>query len=171
MLRNNDAERLKIDIKQCQVHAELIRKASDLTEKLAAVFSANKFATDVALDPDLMIYSGGFFSPDDRRVMNEIRDSQPEELVDFELKAKDSRLTEMLFRYRGRNFPEILSVAEKQQWQLFCRNRLSGGNENVFLGFTEYREQIAELRQQEGVDIQLLDSLEQYADKLQKKLK
>lgn len=37
----------------------------------------------------------------------------------------DARLQELFFRYRARNFPETLNVAERQQWESFCRNRLS----------------------------------------------
>ncbi|NOQ15226.1 MAG: exodeoxyribonuclease I [Methyloprofundus sp.] len=167
VLRANDAERLNIDIDQCHLHRDLIQQSPDLSAKLTRVFSANKFASDSDSDPDLMIYSGGFFSPDDRRFINKIRDLKPEALADFELQAKDLRLKPMLFRYRARNFPETLNAQEKLQWQAFCAERLSDKNKHGFLGFTAYRQKISELRQQEGVDSQLLDNLEQYADDLQ----
>ena len=97
VLRASDAVRLAIDIEQCQLHADLIRQSSDLMAKLTAVFSANKFANGADSDPDLMIYSGGFFPPADRKEMNEIRGLQPEALAEFDLQAKDSRLEQMLF--------------------------------------------------------------------------
>ncbi|MCK5664331.1 MAG: exodeoxyribonuclease I, partial [Thiotrichaceae bacterium] len=88
VLRTSDAERLHIDIDQSHMYSELIQKSGDLIQKLNEVFSANKFAS--ATDPDLMIYSGGFFSPDDRKVIKTVRDLQPEVLANFDLQAKDS---------------------------------------------------------------------------------
>jgi len=170
VLRASDAERLGIDIDQCYLHRDLIQQSSDLSVKLTTVFSGNKFASDSNPDPDLMIYSGGFFSPDDRKMMNIIRDLQADELAGFDLQAKDSRLEQMLFRYRARNYPATLNAQEKLQWQTFCMDRLSEKNAHGFLGFISYRKKIVELRQQEGVDNQLLDNLEQYADNLQRKL-
>ncbi len=170
VLRASDAMRLAIDIEQCQLHADLIRQSSDLMAKLTAVFSANKFANGADSDPDLMIYSGGFFPPADRKVMNEIRELQPEVLAGFDLQAKDSRLEQMLFRYRARNFPKTLNAAEKLQWQAFCTARLSDINENGFLDFSRYRQKIAELKQQKDIDMQLLNNLECYADDLKNRL-
>ena len=168
VLRASDAERLNIDIKLCHHHRDLIQQASDLSAKLMTVFSSRKFATES--DPDLMIYSGGFFPPDDRKVMQKIRALPPEELGGFKLKAKDPRLEPMLFRYRARNFPATLNAEEKRQWQVFCIDRLSDANQSGFLGFNGFRQKITELRQKEGIDKQLLDNLEQYANDLQQNL-
>jgi exodeoxyribonuclease-1 len=44
---------------------------------------AKKFTADSHPDPDLMIYSGGFFSAADKQVMNTIRALKPEELADY----------------------------------------------------------------------------------------
>lgn len=170
VLRASDAERLHIDITQCYCHRDLIQQSNDLIAKLTSVFSANRFPADEHPDPDLMIYSGGFFAPDDRKLMNTIRNMRPEALVDFNLQTKDSRLEQMLFRYRARNFPVTLNAQEKVQWQAFCTDRLSAKDTHGFLGFISYREKIAELRQQEGIDSHLLNKLEQYADNLQRKL-
>lgn len=170
VLRHSDAERLKINIEQCYLHRDLIKQDSDIIAKLTTVFSANQFTADANPDADLMIYSGGFFSPDDRKVIKTIRDMRPQALADFDLHAKDSRLSEMLFRYRARNYPGTLNAQEKVQWQAFCIERLSDINKNGFLDFNTYRKIIAELRQQEGIDSQLLNQLEQYADDLQGKL-
>ncbi len=169
VLRTSDAERLTIDIKQCYLHRDLIQHADGLVTKLSTVFSANKFVTDANPDPDLMIYSGGFFSADDRKAINRVRQLTPSALADYDLQVQDSRLAEMLFRYRARNYPNTLSAAEALQWQAFCKQRLSGTDTHGFLGFTAYRQKIAELRQQTEIDSQLLDKLVQYADDLQAK--
>ncbi|NOQ64940.1 MAG: exodeoxyribonuclease I [Methyloprofundus sp.] len=170
VLRASDAARLQIDMEQCLLNADLIQQSSGLNAKLNTVFSANRFASTANEDPDLMIYSGGFFSPSDRQVMNSIRELSADELVDFDLQAKDARLQTMLFRYRARNYPETLTAVEQKQWQQFCQQRLNKTDDNGFLDFNGFQEKIAELKLQAGVDLQLLIKLEQYADNLQKKI-
>ena len=39
---------------------------------------------------------------------------------------EDPRLSELLFRYRARNFPEMLSSEELEEWQGFIRGRVQG---------------------------------------------
>lgn len=163
VLRASDAKRLQIDRKQCYLHRDLIHQSQDIIAKLTQVFSAKKFATDSNPDPDLMIYSGGFFSAADKQIMQTIRALKPEELADFTIPTGDSRLQTMLFRYRGRNFPETLNEQDRVLWKAFCRERLSHGQKNGFLDFTAYSEAIGQLKQQEGVDHKLLNALEQYA--------
>lgn len=102
--------------------------------------------------------------------MNQIRALKPEQLADFTFKGGDSRLAEMLFRYRARNYPETLNSQESKRWQQFCINRLSDINKDGFLDFNSYQQQIDQLKQQEGVDQQLLKDLQQYALDLQNKL-
>ncbi len=66
---------------------------------------------DAPDDPDLMLYSGGFFSEQDKRVMEQLRAQTPEALATGSFVFEDSRLPEMLFRYRARNYPGSLSPA------------------------------------------------------------
>ncbi|GAW87640.1 exodeoxyribonuclease I [Bathymodiolus platifrons methanotrophic gill symbiont] len=172
VLRANDAERLGIDIEQCQNHSSLIQQSGDLIARLNKIFSGHTFSSDSELnpDPDLMIYSGGFFSAQDKQMMAQIHALEPEQLADFVFKGGDSRLSEMLFRYRARNYPETLNNEESMRWQQFCMTRLSDSADNGFLDFDSYQQKINELKQKPDVDSQLLNDLEQYAIDLQKKL-
>jgi exodeoxyribonuclease-1 len=170
VLRAIDAERLGIDIELCHRHKDLIQQSDDLHTRLNKVFSEQKFSSESEPDPDLMIYSGGFFTAQDKQNMNQIRALKPEQLADFTFKGGDSRLAEMLFRYRARNYPETLNSQESKRWQQFCINRLSDINKDGFLDFNSYQQQIDQLKQQEGVDQQLLKDLQQYALDLQNKL-
>ena len=170
VLRANDADRLHIDRQRCQRHSDLIQQSGDLIAKLNKVFSEHKFSSESEPDPDLMIYSGGFFSDQDKNSMNQLRALKPEQLADFTFKGEDSRLNEMLFRYRARNYPETLKKDEYSRWQAFCKLRLSDINTNGFLDFNTYQQKIDELKQKDGIDSRLLNDLEQYAVDLQIKL-
>ncbi len=61
------------------------------------------------LDPDYMIYSGGFFSESDKSLMAMIRSTSAKDLARLDLPFRDARLATMLQRYRARNFKDTLN--------------------------------------------------------------
>ncbi|WP_279247254.1 exodeoxyribonuclease I [Candidatus Litorirhabdus singularis] len=109
------AERLQIDVTRCRQHRQLLAGIDGLSEKLQQVYSGRQLAP--ITDPDRMLYSGGFFSDADRRVMNRVIDCSPEQLAQESLVFEDRRLPEMLFRYRARNYPQSLTSEEAAQWE------------------------------------------------------
>jgi len=76
-------------------------------------------------DPDLALYSGGFFSNADRAKMEIIRSASPEKLASLGLEFEDARLPEMLFRYRARNYPDTLDAQERMRWEGYRKSRLN----------------------------------------------
>lgn len=157
VIRPGDAERLNLDIDQCRNHAEQIQAFPFpvLEKKLAEVFSRSY--DNSVNDPDLMIYSGGFFSRKDKAAMQKIRNSSPQQLADLKLNFEDDRLAEMLFRYRGRNFPETLTAQEGENWLQFCRQRLNPPT------FDSYSESLTALRNEQTKHDKLLSELQAYA--------
>ena len=59
--------------------------------------------------------------------MSELLAVPPVQLGSFKGRFQDERLDEMLFRFRGRNHPELLDEADLSQWRAFCTERWSGG--------------------------------------------
>lgn len=114
-------KRIKLDLNTCQKHLQQIKNAPALDSKLAQVFSKNDFAKDD--DVDHQLYSGGFFSPKDKNLMEQVLETDPDELLGFHPPFKDPRLSEMLFRFRARNYPETLTSNEQQTWLAFCKER------------------------------------------------
>lgn len=47
-----------------------------------------------------------------------------ENLAEQEVRFEDSRLPELLFRYRARNYPETLIGEEAERWEQFRAERL-----------------------------------------------
>jgi len=107
-------EKLAIDLSVCEKNRQTILKAN-IADKVSAVFAINDFIEPS--DPDLMLYSGGFFSYSDVNNMKHIRDCTKEKLSELSLPFQDGRLEEMLFRYRARNYPDSLSADEKSAWR------------------------------------------------------
>ena len=133
-------------------------------EKLSGVYGQGMFAQEN--DPDLMIYSGGFFCDKDKAFMETIRSTPASELSGLTNGFVDPRLPEMLFRYRARNFPETLSKKEKEQWKEFCLNRLTSKDAGGGMVITDYLGILAKLKEQKDSNIRFLESLEDYTKSL-----
>ncbi len=114
-----------LDMDAIYRHRQQLLSDKTLARKITEVFN-DVPSDDAGSDPDLMIYSGGFFDSHDKRIMEKIRNSRPEQLSTFHAEFHDKRLPELLFRYRARNYPKTLTAEEKQHWQEFCRRRVLG---------------------------------------------
>jgi exodeoxyribonuclease-1 len=71
-----------------------------------------------------------------------------------------------LFRYRARNWPDTLTVAEHERWLEFRRQRLSEATALTPLTLHDYFAQIRTLRDREGASQSLLDQLETWGHNL-----
>lgn len=160
------AERLHIDRAQHQQHLDKLNAAGDLSEKIKAIFTKPEY--DPIDDPDASLYSGGFFSNNDKRNMDVIRESDPEQLKTLSIPFDDARLPEMLFRYRARNWPESLNKEEQTQWQQYRQQRLSEPHDKI-LTLPNYLKTIASCKENDLNPAQLavLDKLEAYARTLE----
>lgn len=162
VIRPEDAQRLEIDLALCRASIDKIKAAAGLAQKLEEVFSGQTYSEQDS-DPDLEIYSGGFFSENDKRQMIKIRAMPPEQLAKSVFKFTDSRLPEMLFRYRARNYPETLNTEEIQRWDKFCVNRLTGRQAGAGILLDDYLSRLGELSCNENADIEIINALKTYA--------
>jgi exodeoxyribonuclease-1 len=162
-LNDDAAERLDIDREKHYEHLAKLNAAGDLTAKLNQIFSKREF--EAVDDPDAMLYSGGFFSDSDKRKMDIIREAEPENLAFLSIPFEDSRLEEMLFRYRARNWPETLNTDEKDDWQQYCQQRLTSESNDKILTVERFQQAIEYCRERELTEEQetILYQLEQYA--------
>ncbi|PKG57672.1 MULTISPECIES: exodeoxyribonuclease I [unclassified Shewanella] len=122
-LTDENAARLDIDKAFAREQYKKLRQHPEIREKLVAVFDIE--SDRVITDPDLQLYSGGFFSRADKAKMEMIRNTKPVNLAALELSFDDERLPEMLFRYKARNYPETLDESELIRWREFCQPRLN----------------------------------------------
>lgn len=117
------AQRWGIDVAAQLQHAALARDLPDMSAIWAEVFQ-REASPPVDVDEDLY---GGFVSNADRRRLNDLRQSTPEQLSTARPGFEDARLGELLWRYRARNFPLSLSDAEQARWQAHRAARLLEG--------------------------------------------
>jgi len=116
--------RLGLDLEKCMEHLRQIQTASGVVEKIQDAISQGSFEQHD--DPDLMLYQGEFFSASDKQVMADLRQASPVDLTRFGRSFQDSRLPEMLFRYRARNFPSQLDEVEQGIWNEYRRSMWRG---------------------------------------------
>jgi exodeoxyribonuclease-1 len=119
------AARWGIDMAQSRKHAEV---AAQQTALLAGLWPEvfERPAAEGRPDVDEDLY-GGFVGNDDRRLLQRLRGLPPPTLAEQRPAFADERLSELLFRYRARNFPQTLTDAEQQQWHEHRASRLHDG--------------------------------------------
>ena len=125
MLKDLPEERLQrfgLDRDRLRRNLEALRGLDGLSETIRAVYGESPEGGD--RDPDEALYSGGFIGDADRRRLEEIVATPPGLMGELEPEFEDSRLEELFFRYRARNYPQSLSAAEQERWEQFRQQRL-----------------------------------------------
>ena len=167
MLNSEEASRLNIDGPTCRNHLAMLRNFAELKQKLADIFSVDEFESDG--DPDHMLYSGGFFGDIDKKSMEAIRATEPEELGLQEYAFQDPRLEEMFFRYRARNYPEYLDEEEQQRWETYRHARLVTEDNRKLLTMQPFYNLLNEMYKDTNLssnDRDILEELAIYAESI-----
>jgi len=170
-LRPELAQRWGIDLEQGLRHAERAAALPDLSALWCAVYERNGSAKDsndaratqagaqpgaqpghpgAAADPDPEqdLY-GGFVGDADRQRLLELRPRPASDPAWARTVFEDQRLSELVWRYRARNFPEQLSAAEQARWLAHCQARLLHGQGGA-LTLERQMARIDELAEQAG---------------------
>jgi exodeoxyribonuclease I len=166
------AKRLGISGEQCRAHLAALREfrgrdSRAFVQKVQAIYRGRKF--DEITDPDRMLYGGGFFQEGDKRLMDQVRASSPEELATTSFPFEDTRLPEMLFRYRARNYPDSLTEEERGLWEEYRFQRLTEPDAGASICMEEYQELIQALVESGELSLpqcELMEQLLEYSDSL-----
>jgi exodeoxyribonuclease-1 len=118
------AAKWQLDLERCLAHARVAASAPDMAATWQQVFQRDAATAPVDVDEDLY---GGFVSQGDRRRLETLRGHAPQQLAASRPGFEDARLTDLLFRYRARNFPDSLQGEEAQSWEEHRAARLFEG--------------------------------------------
>lgn len=157
------AQRWGIDMDLALEHAQMARDLPDMSAIWAAVFTRPPEEGTAAVDVEQDLY-GGFVGNNDRRRLNELRAMSGEQLAHARTGFDDPRLSELLWRYRARNFPASLSPEEATRWEAHraaCLLDGAGGARTLEQLFTEI-DQLSETADERAEGI--LGALYDYAD-------
>jgi exodeoxyribonuclease-1 len=157
-LTASNCGRLKINLAECDKHLKALQSSAGLVEKIQDAVGLVQF--DDALDPDLLLYGGGFFPDQDRQAMDQIINASEHDLVKLSPHFIDPRLDEMFFRYKARNYPGLLDAQEVSRWNAYRKELWSGtvGVDNYLLKLDLLMRESTDMREQ-----QLLQELRQWA--------
>lgn len=166
-LRPADFTRLGVDVGLAEARAQRLRAAGPaLAEKIRRVFARER--ASVPADADAALYDG-FLGDGDKRLFAQLRGTPPQRLGQASFAFRDPRLPELLFRYRARNWPETLLPVERKDWDAYRRRRLLTDARLSEVTLTQYREDIAGLREAHAdapERLVLLDQLSAWGDQL-----
>ena len=166
-LREADFARLGIDVEAVQRRAERLRAVGPaIAEKVRRVYARERPMGTV--DVDAALYDG-FISDTDKRLVAQVRSTPPHLLAKAQYAFRDTRLPELLFRYRARNWPDSLLPNERERWNAYRRERLDTDNGWAELTLAQFNQQIGELRTAhagDGGKQALLDRLQAWGQDL-----
>lgn len=149
-----DVQRLQLDIEQAEtIRAQLLKHSEMVINKLHTVFS--KPRSFEPADPDAALYDG-FIDRADKLKFSKARSSQGR----FALSFNDSRLAELYFRYKARNWPESLDANEHALWQLHLRERLP------IETLQAYKDHCQHLMTEHSTQLPVLQALKDWADQI-----
>lgn len=168
-MRAQDQQRLQLDMDLYHARARSLVEAQQVwQEKLSAIYAREDFTPSE--DPEQQLYDG-FIGDRDRRLCEQVRHSDPEQLAKDTWPFDDERLPELLFRYRARNFPHTLSEQEQQRWHIFCQQRLSDPAMGAPLTLDSFMQAADELsRSATPAQLKLLGEWQRYAQALSRRV-
>ena len=170
-LREEDFSRLQIDRAGMEANARLLRQhGAELAEKVRRLYAGGDEYPDS--DVDASVYDG-FLADGDKRRLAEVRATPPAQLGERAFGFKDPRLDELLFRYRARNWPDTLSLAEHDRWDAYRRHRLEQDMGLSETTFETWQMELDGLRNQHAADgskLVLLDQLQSWGNALKNSL-
>lgn len=168
VLRGVDMTRIGLDVERGLAHLKRLRATEGIAAKVRTVFARSSH-DQTPSDPELALYQS-FANNIDRHLFAEVRRTPPEALGQCRFAFQDARFTEILFRYRARNWPDTLDASECALWQTFRTRRLTVETDLTSLTLDAYFARIATLRAEPGCDLVLLDQLDAWGHRIANEL-
>ena len=161
VLDEDSQERIGLTLKKVEAHLKELNAIEGFGDRVAQAWDSSEFEEEE--DVDTQLY-GGFLNDGDRKLLQQVRNRGADDLADYHPNFSDERMTELLLRYKAKHFPSSLSDKEKQLWEQYRSQRLSGSvGPN---GMQSYMTRLAKLAE-ERTDEQsrfLLEELQLYAE-------
>lgn len=163
-LNPETARRLGLDVSLCGKRAAQLKEEPLLTQKVMEVYHREE--QEPKRDPELEIYSGGFFNDPDKEKMERFRGLTPEAMLKRRWDFEDRRLPDLAWRFVCRNYPEALNEEEGKKWKSFCAGRLLFPPERLINDFSFFKRKIRELADDTALpaqDKRIIKELEDWA--------
>ena len=146
VLDEKSQERIKLSLKTVNENMEKIIKNRGLVDKIVDIWN-DRPEYPKSSDVEGQLYYSFLPDSDEPRI-RKVRECTPEELADFHPRFDDERLTELLFRYKARNFPQSLSKDEQEAWDNYRRVKMERELPGYMNNMAQVAERIADSNQQ-----------------------
>jgi exodeoxyribonuclease-1 len=149
---------------------------NSIKDKVVEIFTEDENREKPIIDVDKSIYSGGFSTKEENKIMLDILDSAKNGTIkDFTVDLEDSRLPEMLFRFKGRNYVDQMGVMDFDKWEKYCVNELTKEDDSpTHYNFNKYYSTINNLKEKykdNNEKLIILNKLVEYGARLEKRFK
>lgn len=115
-------KRLEISLEAVQKHVAILASNPAFGEALRTAYQMRE-PYEQSSDVESQLYNG-FGDNKDKPRSEVVRNASPEELADFHPNFVDERLTQLLIRYKARNYPQSLSDDERTAWETYRTQKL-----------------------------------------------
>lgn len=115
--------RIGLDKQIVEKHLKLLRQHPDFANRVQKILSARPDYPPAA-DSEGQLYDG-FIGPRDKLRAETVRNASAEDLAKTDLKFEDSRLVDLLPRYKVRNLPAVTSDGDRQAYEVYRVERLA----------------------------------------------
>lgn len=127
-------ERLTLSVALAEKHRQSLAGLPDFVQRIQELYdSMRRKPSQSALVADEQTVDGqlydGFTADGDRRLLKQVRETGPADLMGMQAQLTDQRLKALLPLYKARNYPEALSSDERANWEAFCTRRLLDGGQ------------------------------------------
>ena len=166
------ADRLNLDLNKCLEYSKKLNSDPLLTQRFIKIFSKDSYKKSDA-DPDLQIYSGGFFKDKDKVSFEIIKTTPGDKLFSLNLIFEDTRIPELLWRYKCRNYPEYMDTETRKKWKSFCAGRLLLPPGKLINDYHFFRRKIEENLMDNTIDSRkkvILKALDEYGELIRKEI-
>lgn len=147
-------KRLGLDLADILDNYQKLLQNRGIVDKLANVWQERPEYTKDK-DVEGRLYDG-FLSHSDKAIARKITTMNANELADFNPNFADERMSELLFRYKARNFPKSLNESEQKKWQDYRVNKFNSQ-------IDDYMEELQKLADKEA-DNFLVQELQLWAE-------
>ncbi len=116
-------KRIDLTLETIERHKKVLLAHPDFAERVRMI-AEKRPAYATTKDAESRLYDGFINGPDKLRIET-VRNATARDLADFHPHFDDERLTDLLLRYKARNYPNSLSEDEAGQWEAWRAERLN----------------------------------------------
>ena len=154
-------EKFHIDMENCLKNLQYIQNNIILIEDKIRYIYKSDIEKKPKNDIDQALYDG-FISNKDKLVCNEIQNLSIDEIGTFKPNFEDRKLLKLFLNFKARNYPELLTESEQEEWFEIVQSRVQNGA-NGFLSFESFEKSLSNEKINSPEKSNLWNELESYA--------